>query len=743
MDFLPEYVPSDVDSTSGFPTLHLSYIMEILIPRRFVGKERIRDQVQKVFNGMTSIKMDNLKVVPVGSKAEGYNIPDAVFSTKGSIEFLSDVDIILTNDEILVCEDQVKVTDDTYMMLLDTRNVHPGYGKLQLIKKPKMDHFAVVHDAETNAYFMSGTEYQKEFLNKILTDSESELERQMYELHGPALQYQDTQPFTYDRRHQKIINPFDHIQGFRCDDWPSVADEWKTRQRANGWLSEDLINSIVSKGCYLVPVPHKQSENPDVEWRISFAEVEQMVAEFAVTNAQRQCFIFAKLLRHQIQEATSQKFLSSYCLKNVFLFCCERLPVSAWDENPGSCLLYLLDCVGICLHQRVLPNYFIPENDLLDLFTEGDINTSITLLDLMRRDIITPVLTFTDTHVLVFEGNGCLTTRVIFRSVVESVLEDVPIYTKTRNAIASLTGPFLRTQCDIAVIRLREKLSPFQYHKDFMDYFLSTHLQNVHIIDLFNLIGMNLGDTEVTLEYFESLLQIQHLYPDVVKLKGNLACTYFTASQCLRSNSSEHLSRAEELFREVLASEGVHFPTTIDFANYLCHVQNWREAALLLEQFIQYEEKCHKYSNSYNIMESATLDKMLQREFSHTNLLQVSSLTLAYYYLIKCRTNMQLSFSDILDEFADRCTSFQVGIDFQLLGYCYINCADYKKALNVFIKTTELDPHNVVAAENIAFCQQKLVYEKIQHRSRQHQKLFKWFLFVLKISGIVARDHMI
>jgi hypothetical protein len=74
--------------------------------------------------------------------------------------------------------------------------------------------------------------------------------------------------------------------------------------------------------------------------------------------------------------------------------------------------------------------------------TEGDINISMTLLDIMSRDVITPVLNFTDSHVLVFEGNGCLTTRVIFRSVVASVLEDIPVYTKTRNVVASLTGLF-------------------------------------------------------------------------------------------------------------------------------------------------------------------------------------------------------------------------------------------------------------------------------------------------------------
>lgn len=738
MDFLPDFVPVDIDPTSGFPTLHLSYIMEILIPRRFVGPERIRDQVQKVFNGTQAIGKVDMKIVPVGSKAEGYNIPDAVFAGQGRIVFLSDVDIILANDKIQVCEDRAKMNDVVYMMHLDTNGVHPGYGTLQLIRKPKSDHFAVLYDEKMDAYYMSGTKYQTEFLNQVLEGSEEE--REMYELHGPALQYQDNKPFTYDRRKEKIVNPFDHIHGFHCDDWPSVANEWTTRHRSNGWLSPELVQRIVSNGCYLVPVPHKRSKNPDVEWRISFAESEQMVAEYAVTNAQRQCFIFFKLLRYQIQQETSKKLLSSYCLKNVFLFCCEQLPVAAWDVNPGHCLLHMLDCVQTCLQQGELPNYFIPDNNLLDLFTDEDINTSIVLLDVMRSDVISLVLNFTDNHVLVYEGNGCLTTKVVFRSVIASVLEDVPTYIKTRNVVNSLTGAFLRTQCDIAVIRLRDGCSPFEYHKAFMDCFLSSHLHDIHIIDLFNLIGLNLGDIVASLKYFELLLQLQNVYPDVVKVKGNLACMYFTASQLLKSISGEQLGRADELFKEVLAHEGVHFPTTIDYSNYLCHAQKWREAGLILEQFVRFERKCHKCSNSYNSTESVTLDPVLQKEFAHTNLLHLSSLSLAYYYLIKAYTNLHLDFSDHLYDFDQHCASIQCAVDFQLLGYCYVNGKNYPNALKSFLKALEVDPSNDVAAQNVDFCEEKLAKEKIQNGSKW---LSKGLVLVLRIVEMIVRNNLI
>lgn len=273
-----------------------------------------------------------------------------------------------------------------------------------------------------------------------------------------------------------------------------------------------------------------------------------------------------------------------------------------------------------------------------------------------------------------------------------------------------------------------------------MDCFLNSHLHDIHIIDLFNLIGLNLGDIVASFKYFELLLQLQNDYPDVVKVKGNLACMYFTASQLLKSISGEQLGRADELFKEVLAHEGVHFPTTIDYANYLCHAQKWREAGLLLEQFVQFERKCHKCSNSYNTMESVTLDPVLQKEFAHTNLLHLSSLSLAYYYLIKAYTNLHLDFSHNLYDFDQHCASIQCAVDYQLLGYCYVNAENYPNALKTFLKALEVDPSNDVAAQNVDFCEEKLAKEKIQNGSKG---LSKGIICVLRIVEMIVRGNII
>lgn len=112
-----------------------------------------------------------------------------------------------------------------------------------------------------------------------------------------------------------------------------------------------------------------------------------------------------------------------------------------------------------------------------------------------------------DNYVLVYEGNGCLMIKGVFRFVIVFVLEDVLIYIKIRNVVNFLIGVFLRIQCDIVVIRLRDGCLFFEYYKVFMDCFLSLYLYDIYIIDLFNFIGLNFGDIVVLLKYFELFLQ--------------------------------------------------------------------------------------------------------------------------------------------------------------------------------------------------------------------------------------------
>ena len=60
--------------------------------------------------------------------------------------------------------------------------------------------------------------------------------------------------------------------------------------------------------------------------------------------------------------------MNSYCLKTIFLWACETIPVDHWHTTNGwsKCLLYMIDQLYACLESGNLPGYFIPESNLLD-----------------------------------------------------------------------------------------------------------------------------------------------------------------------------------------------------------------------------------------------------------------------------------------------------------------------------------------------------------------------------------------
>lgn len=139
-------------------------------------------------------------------------------------------------------------------------------------------------------------------------------------------------------------------------------------------------------------------------------------------------------------------------------------------------------------------------------------------------------------------------------------------------------------------------------------------------------------------------------------------------------------------------------------------------------------------------MESVTLDPVLQKEFAHTNLLHLSSLSFAYYYLFKAYTNLHLDVSDYLYDFDQHCASIQCAVDYQLLGYCYVNGENYPNALKAFLNALEVDPSNDIAAQNVDFCEEKLAKEKIQNRSKG---LSKGLICVLRIVEMIIRSNVI
>ncbi|XP_063414800.1 uncharacterized protein LOC134696783 isoform X1 [Mytilus trossulus] len=288
----------------------------------------------------------------------------------------------------------------------------------------------------------------------------------------------------------------------------------------------------------MVPVAHRLSSNPEIEWRLSFANAEKILAEQAVTSAQRQCYSYLKILRkHTMEEDT--KF-SSYYLKNVFLYCCEELPVRIWEENPAGCVLYMLDILLECVQKRNIPSYFLPENNLIDYLDDAELQSIESAFQTIRCNPIAPILEFTDSRMFCY-GQESLSYRTTFRSIVQLVLNEI-VSIKDVDIGRTVLGCFTDIQYNIAIVMLGEKRTSFSYHLDFYHHFVQKYIQ-MSFVEYVNYMGIVLEKPSYALTFYEKCLAGVENFTELEYLKGNMACMCFALSLTHDDKSKERKLR--------------------------------------------------------------------------------------------------------------------------------------------------------------------------------------------------------
>jgi len=161
--------------------------------------------------------------------------------------------------------------------------------------------------------------------------------------------------------------------------WPSVASEWKTRDRA--WPAQSVIDEIVSKGVHLVG---KAFCHDDIDWRLSFSVAEIDLATRWSPAQHFVYFIFKSLFYKFIKplssdastadvspSKSSKTYLASYTAKTVMMWTSESDDQSWWTEdNAAECLTVLLLALQSAFECRTLDHYFVSSVNLLEGLTD-------------------------------------------------------------------------------------------------------------------------------------------------------------------------------------------------------------------------------------------------------------------------------------------------------------------------------------------------------------------------------------
>lgn len=639
MEVKTEFAERDWDTISETSTFHLSYFIQLLLPTRNIGWKK-ENKFHKPFKIPQINGIDHI-CIPTGSTSEGLNIPRCILngSMSSNYEVFSDTDLLCVPNTFKISAEEMSKPGLEYVGCFDSYNISPGYTRISLPNK-KTNENVSTFDGKRGKLFLNSAKFLKgAYANaKVFLDEEKDTWTQ-----GPALSVKAYEIVQFQEKFDPHAGvPADLVLALPCYPWPSVANKWKSRAKSSPWLQPRLIESILQDGCHVVGVPTKNSVHPDLEWRISFSASEGRLAREAVTDYQRQCYIYLKILRYQVMKL--KPILSSYVFKSVFFHCCEKLPPSYWRDSPGSCVLYMLDVLLECLKGRHVPTYFVPENNLIMHLTDEELEKAITDVQKLRVNPISPILEFTNKRSFAYHS-GILT----FGSMVEPLLKDMKAFAVHRNKLRSVENGIYLTGVTICHMYLSERME-----EKYQQFELQKHQEGIHtLIHLYThwlkplsiedmplpsfiaVFGLQIEDCRQSLSFYEAVVSLGESYPELMELRGNLASLYHVYAY-LQPSSSErdlYLRKAGILFKD-LYNKGMQ--SAIDYMTYLVKQRKFNEAICIVEEFLSTVEEKDNIIYSYTEKEMAIIDDNLTKHIEMHGPVSGDALSFAYYYLIRC-----------------------------------------------------------------------------------------------------------
>jgi hypothetical protein len=159
-------------------------------------------------------------------------------------------------------------------------------------------------------------------------------------------------------------SPYDFVFGIDFVGWPSVAEEWITRHRVSGWPTRDVIFEVLASGFSFVPVGRSGSNTEDYEWRRSFSKAERILLN-RISDTQSCLYVHFQTCVKSAMVGFSA--ISSFVVKNIFLWFAEEIPASSLSEYClGEVLLALITKLMHAVVIKTIRHYFIPTFNLLE-----------------------------------------------------------------------------------------------------------------------------------------------------------------------------------------------------------------------------------------------------------------------------------------------------------------------------------------------------------------------------------------
>jgi len=203
-------------------------------------------------------------------------------------------------------------------------------------------------------------------------------------IHGPAV---------FTDKSLKALLSVDTVLCVRCLSWPSQAADWPTRHRNYGWPDSATLDRVVSNGCDLVGVAHRQCRHHEWmgprQWRLSFSRAEIVLINSWMPVQQiayhiLRVYVKTERLTDSADESEPSATMSNYHIKTLMLWACELKPINWWTENLNlvRICVELLHILSVWLSDTRCPHYFVNSCNWLDnSMSDGAVASKLMSID--------------------------------------------------------------------------------------------------------------------------------------------------------------------------------------------------------------------------------------------------------------------------------------------------------------------------------------------------------------------------
>ncbi len=297
--------------------------------------------------------------VLTGSQSEGLAVPEYILKS-GSRRHTAEL-VTRDRDEMVLEPNQfvIQVEEDDKKCMLQgrmfemeaIRDAEPNYVKLKVTeeyRKAKMRAGEPLSVSYVPNQLMT-SDAQNVWQSILSTSQRNPWE---LEMHGPSVTLLNRGK---DER--------DICRAIHFNSWPEISNEFISRERFSCWPHSNLIKAVVRCGHHVAPVGRAQSSSRELEWRVSFSLAERHLAR-NLPPGSRGVYVYIKLLHTFYLKRPAG--LSTYCLKNMLFWICEKVSKDMWTENRLLDMVKLfLDELYHALIQGCIRHYFIPTANLL------------------------------------------------------------------------------------------------------------------------------------------------------------------------------------------------------------------------------------------------------------------------------------------------------------------------------------------------------------------------------------------